>query len=153
MATKTQAQIDRIHESKTATPGKVYIGPRGVRYVGSKKGHLIQEQYLRGDVNGTTLNSRIDTIGKYTVQELEELLEALQEQVEEEVSEEGDKHFKFEQGVPASTWVVQHNLGKKPSVMVVDSGDNEVEGCTNYIDDDNLEIVFSAPFSGTAYLN
>jgi len=69
------------------------------------------------------------------------------------VREDDDKHFIFTQGTPAATWVINHNLGKRPSVMIVDSGDNEVEGCTNYIDDNNLELVFSAPFSGKAYLN
>ena len=70
-----------------------------------------------------------------------------------DVREDDDKHFIFTQETPASTWVIAHNLNKKPSVMIVDSGDNEVEGCTNYIDDNNIEVVFSKPFSGKAYLN
>ena len=70
-----------------------------------------------------------------------------------EVRENDDKHFTFVQGVASALWVIAHNLNKRPSVMVVDSGDNQVEGCTNYIDDNNIEIEFGAPFSGKAYLN
>ncbi len=69
------------------------------------------------------------------------------------VREDDDKHFTFEQSVAASTWVIAHNMNKKPSVMIVDSGDNEVEGCTNYVDNNNIELVFSKPFTGKAYLN
>ena len=70
-----------------------------------------------------------------------------------DIREDDDKNFTFTQGVAASTWNITHNLGKKPSVMVVDTGDNQVEGCTNYIDENSLDIVFSAPFTGKAYLN
>ena len=146
---KTQTQIDKIHESRTAKPGKIYTGPKGVLYVGSKKGHLIQESFLRGDVQGTTLNSKISKIGGYTIEELEDLLESIEDFIESN----GDKHFVFEQGVAASVWTIQHDLNKKPSVMVVDSGDNVVEGCEVYIDDNNMEIQFGSPFSGKAYLN
>lgn len=66
---------------------------------------------------------------------------------------ESDKHFLFTQGSPSTTWSVAHNLQKKPSVTVVDSGNNEVEGDVNHIDDNNLTITFSAAFSGKAYIN
>jgi hypothetical protein len=71
---KTQAQIDRIHQDRTAIAGRVYEGPKQVLYVGSKKGHLIQETFLRGDVEGTSLNSRIKSLGKYSTEEIEEIL-------------------------------------------------------------------------------
>jgi hypothetical protein len=64
-----------------------------------------------------------------------------------------DKHFTFIQGVASATWIVNHNLDKKPSVTVVDTGDNEVWGCVQHIDENNLIITFSAAFTGKAYLN
>ena len=67
--------------------------------------------------------------------------------------QEGDKSFVFTQGVPAVTWSITHNLGKKPSVTVVDSADQTVVGDVTYTNNNSLTITFSAGFSGKAYLN
>ena len=64
-----------------------------------------------------------------------------------------DKTFVFEQGVSASQWNIQHNMGKFPSVSVVDTANEVYWGNVTYIDSNNLKINFSASFSGKAYLN
>lgn len=61
--------------------------------------------------------------------------------------------FEYAQMTASSTWVIEHNLGKHPSVTVIDSGGDEVEGHLVYDSDDQLTLIFSAAFSGTAYLN
>ena len=65
----------------------------------------------------------------------------------------GDKNFVFTQATPSSTWTVTHNLGKFPSVSVVNSSKAIVYGNVNYINTNELTITFSAPFSGQAFLN
>lgn len=65
----------------------------------------------------------------------------------------GDKNYVHLQPVPSDTWAVSHNLGKKPSVMVVDSADDVVYGDINYVDDNNVIITFNGAFSGKAYFN
>lgn len=50
-------------------------------------------------------------------------------------------------------WEINHNLNKKPSVTVVDSGGSVVMGEVTYIDDNSLAVGFAYPFSGKAYLN
>lgn len=65
----------------------------------------------------------------------------------------GDLHFTFNQGVPAATWNITHSLGKFPSVSVVDSVGNFVEGSIHYIDINSLTLTFVSAFSGVAYLN
>lgn len=57
------------------------------------------------------------------------------------------------QDVPATQWNVTHNLGKFPSVSVVDSAEQEVIGEVEHISDTVLRITFSAAFSGKAYIN
>lgn len=52
-----------------------------------------------------------------------------------------------------TVWVVNHNLGRHPSVTVVDSGNTVVIGDITYVDPDILFISFSHEFTGTAYLN
>ena len=64
-----------------------------------------------------------------------------------------DKHFTFTQSTATNTWNVTHNLGKFPSVSVVDSGDTVVYGDIDYIDNNSLTITFSAAFGGKAYMN
>jgi hypothetical protein len=57
------------------------------------------------------------------------------------------------QGTSSSTWVVDHNLNKFPSVTVIDSGGTNVIGEVIYLTENRIEIYFSAPFAGKAYLN
>jgi len=66
---------------------------------------------------------------------------------------EGDKFFTFNQPTAAGVWNIQHDLKKFPSVSIADSANNIVEGAITYIDNNNLTITFTAPFSGKAYLN
>lgn len=61
--------------------------------------------------------------------------------------------FEHDQGLPASVWTIIHNLGRKPSITVVNNSGIVVYGRMEYIDDNTLTITFSAPFSGKAYLN
>jgi hypothetical protein len=72
----------------------------------------------------------------------------------------GDLNIVHTQGVAASTWQVSHNLGKYPSVTVVDSADNIVIGTVIYKDWTNnsassskLQIVFEGTFTGKAFIN
>jgi len=53
----------------------------------------------------------------------------------------------------SAQWAITHNLGKYPSVSVVDSANTEVIGEVEYLNDTQLIIKFSASFSGKAFLN
>lgn len=64
-----------------------------------------------------------------------------------------DRTYEHEQGISSDTWTITHNLGKHPSVTVVDSADNEVVGQVTYVDLNTLIITFTSKFSGKAYLN
>lgn len=81
----------------------------------------------------------------------------------------------FNQGTPSDTWVIKHDLGKYPSVTIVDSADRVLIGEVFYgkfsrvidritkevtfIKDESADptkwvtISFAAGFSGKAYLN
>lgn len=64
-----------------------------------------------------------------------------------------DAHYTHTQSVPSSEWSIQHNLGKRSSITVVDSTDSVVFGDVNYIDSNNVTITFNGAFSGKAYFN
>ena len=69
------------------------------------------------------------------------------------LSSQGAPTFVFTQGVAATTWNIQHNLGKFPSVSVINNNNVVINGEVTYIDNNNVQLNFSAGFSGKAYLN
>lgn len=56
------------------------------------------------------------------------------------------------QALPSDEWVIEHTLGGKPSIMVVDSADTVVIGEVTYNSNTQVTVTFTAPFSGYAYL-
>ena len=56
------------------------------------------------------------------------------------------------QGAVSSTWVINHTLGGKPSVTIVDSADTTVVGEVTYNSNSQVTVTFTQPFSGYAYL-
>ena len=64
-----------------------------------------------------------------------------------------DKTFEFTQGQPATTWNIQHDLNKFPSVSIINNNNVVINGEVTYIDKNNVQLNFSAGFSGKAYLN
>ena len=66
---------------------------------------------------------------------------------------QGSPTFIFTQGVPATTWNILHNLGKFPSVSVINNNNVVINGEVTYIDNNNVQLNFSAGFTGKAYLN
>lgn len=64
-----------------------------------------------------------------------------------------DLHYTHTQYEPASAWVIDHPLGKNPSVVVIDSAGDECEGAVAYAGPGRIVIYFSAAFGGQAFLN
>ena len=70
---------------------------------------------------------------------------------------QGVPTFIFTQTVAAKVWgtngIVTHNLGKFPSITVIDTANTVVTGEYTYTDNNNVILTFSAGFAGKAYLN
>jgi hypothetical protein len=64
-----------------------------------------------------------------------------------------DKSYTHIQGVASSTWSIIHSLNKFPSVTVVNINNVVMYGDVKYINENELQIDFSAGFSGKAYIN
>jgi len=69
------------------------------------------------------------------------------------LSSQGVPTFVFDQVAASTTWNIQHNLGKFPSITVIDTANTVVTGEYTYIDNNNVQLNFSAAFAGKAYLN
>jgi len=63
--------------------------------------------------------------------------------------------FVFTVGVPSATttWSINHNLDKYPSVITVNTSNEEMYGALVYTDKNNLTITFKSAVAGFAYLN
>lgn len=85
---------------------------------------------------------------KHKVEDIEGLDEAIDAKVKEST-----KPYVYTQSVSSKMWEVEHNLGKYPSVSIVDSGGNLVMGDVIYNSENKLTVKFKSSFSGRAYLN
>jgi hypothetical protein len=64
-----------------------------------------------------------------------------------------DISYTHTQSVPATTWVVNHNLNTKCSVQVVDEDKNEIIAQIDWIDNNTVNITLNIPFTGYVYCN
>ena len=60
--------------------------------------------------------------------------------------------YQHSQASPAVTWTINHNLGFRPSVSIVDTGGNEIEADVRHTGVNQLVIVFAIPLAGVARL-
>ncbi len=62
--------------------------------------------------------------------------------------------YRHAQPVPATQWLIVHNLGFRPSgVLVTDTGGTVVEGAVAHLDPSTTTITFGLPISGIADLS
>lgn len=87
------------------------------------------------------------------------LLEFNQGSVKEEgpghvvVSGLGDKTYTHNQGVATKIWVIEHNLGKIPSVTAFDTTEKPIIGQVVSLNNNKLELRFNIEIAGKAVLN
>jgi hypothetical protein len=61
--------------------------------------------------------------------------------------------FTYEKQTNSNSWVVNHNLGFRPNVIVIDYGQNNVECDIAHTNENSLTLTFSEAISGYAYLS
>lgn len=64
-----------------------------------------------------------------------------------------DKTFVYEQGVASDTWVIEHNLGKYPSVSLVDSAGTQFDADVEYNSENICTVRMNGATTGKAFLN
>lgn len=65
----------------------------------------------------------------------------------------GGETYVHNQASASAQWIIQHNLNRYPTVVVVDSAGTVVMGEVTYIDSNNIVLDFNPSFAGKAYLN
>lgn len=61
--------------------------------------------------------------------------------------------FTFTQSTPATIWTINHNLGFKPSVELLNTGSKEIEGDVLHTSSNQVVVYFTGPIAGLARLN
>jgi hypothetical protein len=65
----------------------------------------------------------------------------------------GGASFIHDQIVPATVWLISHNLGYVPNVWAVDAGGTNIDGTVTVIDNNSITLTFSTAVTGKAYLS
>jgi hypothetical protein len=60
-------------------------------------------------------------------------------------------YYRHTQPTPATEWTVEHKLGFRPAITIVDEFDNEVEAEVIHDNDFKVTIKFTKPFAGKVY--
>lgn len=146
-----QTEFESMWVVKTDASGKKYlystfdlVTQGGVSMYTGIDGLNIPSIYEGIPIDGTSIYWEYDSEGNKMV------LKAQKTEFPETVD---DKTFYYEQQTAANVWNIVHNMGKKPSVMVFDSANDEVHGDIFYNDNNRITLSFSSPFSGVAILN
>jgi GTP cyclohydrolase III len=69
-----------------------------------------------------------------------------------EVTNARPLNFTFSQNNASTSWTVVHNLNRRPTVSIVNSLGEEIYGDIFHFNVNTLQVTFSVPLSGTAYL-
>jgi hypothetical protein len=64
----------------------------------------------------------------------------------------GGAAFVYQQVTPATTWTINHNLGYKPSVELLDSGSQEIDGDVAHPNDNQTVVTLNPASAGLARL-
>lgn len=65
----------------------------------------------------------------------------------------GGASYVHNQLAPSTTWTIAHNLGFKPSVELLNSGSQEIEGDVVHMSQNVTVVYFTTPITGFARLN
>lgn len=105
------------------------------------------------DILGSGINGKDGVDGLTPIKGVDYFTQSDIDEIVELLDTDKDLNYIHDQIAPSKTWIITHNLGKFPSVTVVDTANNVVVGSIEYISESQLIVSFIAEFSGKAYLN
>lgn len=105
------------------------------------------------------INTRIDNEVERLEEEISQSVTTVEGSALIDVSKDeqtvtlSSKTFVFEQGIASDTWVINHNLNKRPSIELTTTSGEVFEAVKDYISDNQVIIRLEAADTGYAYLN
>jgi hypothetical protein len=143
-----------LESSGVGSGGSGAQGTQGVRGAQGTQGvqGTIGIQGTQGNV-GTGTQGTQGTIGVQGTSGTAGSTDSLTEGTTNKYFTVGRVSYEHTQGSTSNSWVINHNLGFKPNVTVVDSAGNIVEGEVAYTNSNSLTVSFQSSFSGSAYIS
>lgn len=172
--TSWDGNVCRIPGDVLATPGYDFsIGVYGTDNEGklviptvyAKCGRIVRGTRLDGSSNGADpslpvwaqLQANIGDLNNLTTANKSTLVDAINEAAQSGGGGGGggtaSPAYTYTQGNASEEWNIKHDLGKYPSVTIVDSSGNAVVGDVKYLSSNEILVSFTGAFSGKAYLN
>lgn len=87
-----------------------------------------------------------------TVNIVEEVTQTVEVQVAGLRGRPGSPGYDHTQASPATTWIIAHNLGLRPSVQTFSVGGVEIIGAVQHLSFNTLTVTFAVAVAGTARL-
>lgn len=91
----------------------------------------------------------VEILSDVAVAELRETIHIVTEGIQGPPGASG-AGFVFSQPTPATEWVINHNLGFRPAVEIIDAGGNEVDAEVLHISVNQARVYFNAAIAGEA---
>lgn len=118
-------------------PGKSFISGHGVPPAGSGNAGDTYMDLVNGNIwncgPSAWLNSGVSIVLSTAVTEAQQ--------------------FVFTQLIPLTIWNIVHGLNRHPTVLVMDTAGDIVEGTITFVNLNTVSLSFSIGISGTAYLS
>lgn len=61
--------------------------------------------------------------------------------------------YRHIQSTPSATWTINHELGFRPSVQVIDADGDDIDASIEHLDADTSVVSFITPIAGEAFLS
>lgn len=180
MVSTTLAQRDSIHEFERFRGLFTYVVEEDTFYylsggttnshwkpIGKSEIHAVEilddfEDTPQKIISGHGLKKYLDA-NYMTATEIEAAIEAVrvpdhvrlitEQQIQKWESIKGDRHVIHNQTSPSMTWVVNHQMNKRPALQVFLSDNRKIEGRTEHLDSNVSIIRFSRPYTGYVTAN
>lgn len=153
-----------VEEKKIDACFKLNILPSKISELENDMDYQTGEQVSESIAEASAIiNERIDGVVEAFDSEIEDINERMIDTIEGNeligVSREDNtvsltsKTFVFEQGIPSTEWVINHNLNKRPSIDLVNTNGERFEAYREYTSNNQVIIRLDNANTGYAYLN
>ena len=154
------AEMELSEGAQFDTVFTIDAAPEKVSQLENDLNYQTQEQVQESiQAESDIINARIDDEVERLEDEIEQSVVDIQgsalidaDRVEHTVTL-SSKTFIFEQGIPATEWVINHNLNKRPSIELADYNGQRFEAYREYTNDNQVIIRLDSAGTGYAYLN
>ena len=120
------------------------------------KGNILPSKSIKGKITNDVTDASETKKGVIRIATNEEALEGIDNTtaITPYTLKLKTSTYIHDQGVASNVWEIEHNLDKKPSITVVDSGDTVISIYKKeYVGTNKVILTFNGAFKGKAYLN